>query len=98
MDRYYSWARRNFVGLIQKNCLLTVYLYKTIMKNIAGKIIGFIIGMAGFLFLFKVFVLDKMPPSDELAPGIVLIISVLSGLLFGFAGNLVQNYLRKSKI
>lgn len=67
------------------------------MKNIAGKIIGFAIGMAGFLFLFKILILDKTSPSDELAPGVVMMIAVLSGLLFGFAGNLVQNYLRKSK-
>ena len=67
------------------------------MKNIAGKIIGFAIGMAGFLFLFKILVIDRTSPSDELAPGVVLIISVLSGLLFGFVGNLIQNYLRKSR-
>ena len=67
------------------------------MKNIAGKIIGFAVGMAGFLFLFKILILDKTSPSDELAPGVVLIISVMSGLLFSFGGNLVQNYLRKNR-
>jgi len=35
------------------------------MKNKAGKIIGFIIGMAGFLLLFKVIILDTTPPADE---------------------------------
>ncbi|MBA4849587.1 hypothetical protein [Emticicia sp. BO119] len=67
------------------------------MKNIAGKIIGFAIGMAGFLFLFKILILDKTSPADELAPGMVMIMAVISGVLFGFTGNLVQNYLRKSK-
>lgn len=67
------------------------------MKNLAGKIIGFAIGMAGFLFLFKVLILDKTSPSDELAPGAVMILAVFSGLILGFAGNLVQNYLRKHK-
>jgi hypothetical protein len=67
------------------------------MKNMAGKIIGFAIGMAGFLFLFKILILDKTSPADELAPGMVMIMAVMSGVLFGFAGNLMQNYLRKSK-
>ncbi|RFS14359.1 hypothetical protein [Emticicia sp. C21] len=67
------------------------------MKNFAGKIIGFAIGMAGFLFLFKILILDKTSPSDELAPGMVMIIAVMSGVLFGFAGNIIQNYLRESK-
>lgn len=68
------------------------------MKNIAGKIIGFIIGMAGFLFLFKVFILERTPPEDEIAPGMVLIASIISGIAFGFAGNLFQNYLTKKSI
>ncbi|RYU97103.1 hypothetical protein [Emticicia agri] len=68
------------------------------MKNMAGKITGFIIGMAGFLFLFKILVIDRTSPDDELAPGAVVIISVISGLLFGFVGNLIQNYFRKSRV
>jgi hypothetical protein len=39
------------------------------MKNKTGKIIGFVIGAAGFLFLFKVLVLDRHSPEDELARG-----------------------------
>lgn len=61
----------------------------------AGAIIGFIIGVAGFLFLFKVFVLDKHSPEDELAPGMVVIISLISGMIFAYAGNLLQNCLTK---
>lgn len=65
------------------------------MKNLAGKIIGFIVGIAGFLFLFKILILDRTSPEDELAPGMVLILSIISGVLFGFAGNILQNYFAK---
>ncbi|GAB3503162.1 hypothetical protein [Emticicia fontis] len=68
------------------------------MKNLAGKIIGFAIGMAGFLLLFKILILDKTSPSDELAPGMVLIMSITSGVILGFAGNFVQNYLKRAKV
>ena len=67
------------------------------MKNKIGKIIGFILGVAGFLLLFKFIVLDNIPPSDELAPGIVVIASVLNGLLFAFLGSLLQNYFVKKR-
>lgn len=67
------------------------------MKNKAGKLIGFVVGLAGFLFLFKLIFLPNIPPSDELAPGVVVIISVFSGLLFAFAGNLLQNYFGKQR-
>ncbi len=66
-----------------------------IMKNKTGIIIGFVLGLTGFLLLFKVIFLDNIPPADELAPGIVVIASVLSGLLFAFVGHLIQNYLGK---
>ena len=67
------------------------------MKNKAGKLIGFVIGLAGFLLLFKVIFLPTIPPSDELAPGIVVIISILSGFLVAYAGHLLQNYLGKQR-
>ncbi|MVM30288.1 hypothetical protein GO755_09605 [Spirosoma sp. HMF4905] len=67
------------------------------MKSKAGILIGFVLGLTGFLFLFKVIVLDNVPPEDELAPGIVVIASILSGLLFAFAGNSIQNYLKKQR-
>ena len=65
------------------------------MKNRAGKIIGFVVGMGGFLFLFKLIILDHTSPSDELAPGVVLTLSLLSGLLFAFAGNVLQKNIKK---
>ncbi|GAB4024658.1 hypothetical protein [Spirosoma gilvum] len=67
------------------------------MKNILGKLIGFVLGLTGFLYLFKLLILDTTPPEDELAPGIVVIMSILSGLFFAYLGNLLQNYSQKQK-
>lgn len=60
------------------------------MKNKAGIIIGFILGAGGFLLLFKLVILDHVAPADELAPGAVLIASVISGVLFAFVGSRLQ--------
>jgi hypothetical protein len=69
------------------------------VKNKTGKIIGFFTGMAGFLFAFKVIILDRTNPEDELAPGAVLIASIICGILFAFAGGLVQShFMTKRKI
>jgi hypothetical protein len=65
------------------------------MKHKTGKIIGFLTGMIGFLLLFKVIFLNRLAPEDELAPGIVVLASILSGFLFAFAGSLYQNYAGK---
>jgi hypothetical protein len=62
------------------------------MKTKTGIISGFILGVTSFLLLFKFFVLDHIPPSDELAPGMVLMASVLNGLLLAFIGSRIQNY------
>ena len=67
------------------------------MKKKAGIISGFILGTAGFLIMFKLIVLPKIAPEDELAPGIVVIAAVLNGLLFAFIGSLVQNFLGKKR-
>jgi len=67
------------------------------MKNKTGVIIGFVLGTGGFLLLFKLIFLDNIPPSDELAPGIVVFASILSGILFAFLGHLVQNYFEKKR-
>jgi hypothetical protein len=62
------------------------------MKHKTGKVGGFIIGVAGFLLLFKIFILDHIPPSDELAPGMVLLAALFNGLLFGFFGSRIQRH------
>jgi len=67
------------------------------MKNKVGIISGFVLGVAGFLFLFKIIFLDNIPPSDELAPGIVIIASIITGLVFAFLGSLVQDYIVKKR-
>ncbi len=68
------------------------------MKNIVGKLIGFAVGAAGFLFLFKIIILDKTTPEDELAPGMVVILAALCGVLFGYLGNLLQDYFAKKSV
>lgn len=65
------------------------------MKTKTGIISGFVLGVAGFLFMFKIIVLDHVPPSDELAPGIVVMAAVLNGVLFAFIGHSIQHSLAK---
>lgn len=65
------------------------------MKNRAGIIVGFVVGLTGFLFLFKILILDTTPPSDELAPGVVVIASILNGFLFALIGRYIQLNFRK---
>ena len=65
------------------------------MKNKTSIIGGFILGLTGFLLLFKFLFLDNIPPADEIAPGIVVLASLLNGLLFAFAGQRIQNSLEK---
>jgi len=67
------------------------------MKNILGIIVGFALGVAGFLWLFKLIILDTTLPSDELAPGIVIFLSVLNGILFAFIVYRVQQYFVKKR-
>ncbi len=67
------------------------------MKNKTGIICGFILGVTGFLWGFKLLFLDHIPPEDEVAPGIVVIASVLNGLLFAFIGSLIQHYFVKKR-
>jgi len=62
------------------------------MKNKTGKIIGFILGVNGFIFVFY---LVNISPSDELAPGVLVFASLLSGLLFAFLGSRIQRYFGK---
>lgn len=63
------------------------------MKNRIGTIGGFVLGAGGFLFLFKLLFLDNIPPSDELAPGIVVMLSIATGVVFAFVGSFVQSRL-----
>lgn len=67
------------------------------MKNKAGIIVGFIFGVAAFLLMFKVIFLDNIPPEDELAPGIVMFIAIMNGLLFAFIGSYIQQSFSRKK-
>ena len=67
------------------------------MNNKLGIITGFILGVTGFLLMFKLIFLDNISPADELAPGIVVLASVLNGFLFAFIGSLIQNYFVKKR-
>lgn len=52
----------------------------TSMKNgIVTALIGFAAGCGGFLLLFKLLFLDRIPPSDELAPGIAVAFAIAAG-------------------
>jgi hypothetical protein len=67
------------------------------MTNKTGKIAGFIIGVSSFLFLFKILLLDHIPPEDEVPPGVVVFAAVLNGFLLAFVGHLVQDYMTRNK-
>jgi hypothetical protein len=78
--------------------LLTNHKTITAMKKNIVKIIGFALGLVGFLLVFKVFVLPTIPPNDEMAPGVVVIVAILNGFLFAFIGSLIQKYLKKNQV
>jgi uncharacterized membrane protein len=67
------------------------------MKSKTGILCGFILGVTGFLFMFKIIFLANIPPADEVAPGMVVIASILNGLLFAFIGSLIQHYFMKKR-
>ena len=67
------------------------------MKNKTGVLTGFILGVTGFLLLFKVVILDRVSPKDELAPGIVVIASIMSGVLFAFVGYSIQKSFERKR-
>ena len=67
------------------------------MKNTKGMTSGFVLGLAGFLLMFKLIFLDNIPPADEVAPGFVVIASLLNGLLFAFVGHLIQTSVVKKR-
>ncbi len=65
------------------------------VKSKAGMAVGFILGVSGFLFLFKIIILDKTSPEDELAPGIVVLAALLNGVLFAFIARAIQRRLER---
>lgn len=65
------------------------------MQNKLGKAMGFISGAGGFLLLFKLLFIANVPPSDELAPGIVAISAIAFGVIIAYVGGYVQDTIRK---
>ncbi len=66
------------------------------MKYKTGKIAGFIAGAGGFLFIFKILFLENVSPSDELAPGMVVLIALLTGILISYTGGRIQGMITKN--
>jgi hypothetical protein len=64
------------------------------VRNKIGMITGFMLGVAGFLILFKIIILDNTSPQDELAPGVVVLASLINGVLFALAARALQRYLK----
>lgn len=65
------------------------------MKNKIGIIAGFLAGSIGFLFLFKVLILDRTSPEDELAPGMVVMLAILTGTGCLLMVNWLQKFFRR---
>jgi hypothetical protein len=65
------------------------------MKNKSGIMVGFVLGLTGFLLLFKLILLDHIPPEDEIPPVVVVITALVNGLLFAFAGRFIQGYFER---
>lgn len=64
------------------------------MKNKAGKIIGFVLGM--FLAFLAIATLSYFHPEEDFA-GIMIFALLISGLFFSFIGSLFQNYFVNKK-
>lgn len=65
------------------------------MRYILGKLLGFVTGCFIFLFFFERLILSKTPPSDELAPGIVVLSAICFGIILSFIGASIQATLQK---
>lgn len=68
------------------------------MINLIVKITGFILGVGLFLVLFKIFVPEKRPASDELAPGIVVLSAISFGIVLAFIGSYIQSYIKHKAV
>lgn len=68
------------------------------MKNKLGKFLGFTFGASAFLFLFKMLFLNRISPSDELAPGIVVLMAIVVGSIVAFFGGYLQGIINIKKV
>jgi Na+/proline symporter len=60
------------------------------MKGKLAMLVGFVLGLAGFLLLFKIFFLPNIPPEDEVPPIVVVLAAIVNGFLFGYIAYLFQ--------
>lgn len=67
------------------------------MKNRIITFIGFVLGVAGFLWMFKILFLEHIPREDEVPPGAVVFAALMNGVLFGFLLNRIQQLRRKKR-
>lgn len=65
------------------------------MHNKTIEIVCFIAVTGGFLLLFKIFFLKNTGPQDELAPGVVMLMAMLIGLLSSYAGRRIQKLITR---
>ena len=80
--------------LIKRVFYYFMFREKIFGKNQKGVSIGFIFGViVAFVWLM---IISIIYPAEEIA-NIVIVSLLISGLIFGFIGYLIQNYFRKNK-
>src|SRR3989344_8777313 len=80
--------------LIKRVFYYLMFREKIFGRNQKGVSIGFIFGV--IVALVWIFIASRIYPNEDFA-GIVIIGSLVSGLIFGFIGYLIQSYFRKKK-
>ncbi|MBS3072517.1 hypothetical protein J4477_01625 [Candidatus Pacearchaeota archaeon] len=80
--------------LIKRVFYYLMFKEKVFGKNQKGVSIGFVFGV--IVALIWLMIMSKMYPEEEIA-NIVIVSLLISGLIFGFIGYLIQNYFRKNK-
>jgi hypothetical protein len=78
--------------LIKRVFYFLMFGEKIFGKNQKGVSIGFVFGV--ILALIWIFIMSKIYPGEELA-NIVIVSALVSGLIFGFIGYLIQKYFGK---
>lgn len=80
--------------LIKRVFYFLMFREKIFGNNQKGVSIGFIFGV--IVALVWIFIASRIYPNEDFA-GIVIMGSLLSGLIFGFIGYLIQDWFRKDK-
>ena len=80
--------------LIKRVFYYLMFREKIFGNNQKGVSFGFVFGV--IVALIWIVIMSKIYPNEDFA-GIVIIGSLVSGLIFGFVGYLIQSYFRKNK-